>query len=54
VGAYRWERRLPRSARWVSFSTDRLMTADRFSRIAILHALKADLKVGLYEGSRQG
>ena len=28
VGAYRWERRLPRSARWVSHSTSRLATAD--------------------------
>ena len=30
VGAYRWERRLPRSARWVSHSTSRLATADAF------------------------
>jgi hypothetical protein len=28
TGAYRWERRLPLSARWVSLSTNRLMTAD--------------------------
>ena len=32
VGANRWERRLPRSARSVSLSTGRLMTADRFTR----------------------
>ena len=32
VGAYRWERRLPLSARLVSHSTSRLMTADRFTR----------------------
>ena len=28
MGAYRWEHRLPRSVRWMSHSTSRLMTAD--------------------------
>ena len=32
LGAYRWERRLPRSARWMSQSTSRLTTADRSPR----------------------
>ena len=31
MGAYRWERRLPRSARWVSHPTSRLTTADRYT-----------------------
>ena len=31
LGAFRWERRLPRSARWVSLSENRLTTADGYA-----------------------